>query len=236
MADRGKKYLEAVKRVDRSRAYDPRAAIELVKEIHPARFDETIELHIRTGADPRHADQLIRGAAVLPAGLGKTRRVLVFAQGEKAREAEEAGADYVGLEEYLKRIQDGWLDFDVAIATPDVMSQVGRLGKILGPRGLMPNPKSGTVTFDVGRVVREVKAGRVEFRVDKTGVLHLPIGKVSFPTERLLENLAAAIDAVQRAKPPAIKGTYLKSITISSTMGPGVRLDLQPTIALATAA
>ena len=233
MADHGKKYLEAAKKVDREKLYGPEQALTLVREAAPAKFDESVEVHIRTGADPRHADQIIRGAAVLPAGTGKTRRVLAFATGDKAHEAEEAGADVVGGEELVKRVQEGFLDFDVAVATPDVMGLVGRLGKILGPRGLMPAPKAGTVTPDLARVIREIKGGRVEFRVDKTGVIHAPIGKVSFSPDQLTQNLAALLDAVQRAKPTGVKGQYIRGITLASTMGPGVHLDIQPALGLA---
>jgi large subunit ribosomal protein L1 len=235
MKEHGKKYLTAVKQVDHEKLYEPREALDLLKQVSFAKFDETVEVHIRTGLDPRHADQIVRGSAVLPHGTGRTQRVLVFAQGDKAREAEAAGADFVGGEDLAQRIQGGWLDFDVAIATPDMMGVVGRLGRVLGPRGLMPNPRTGTVTADVSRVVREVKAGRVEFRVDRTGVLHGPIGKVSFEPQRLAENLGAFIDAITRAKPTGAKGQYLRSITVTSTMGPGLRLDLTGAQALATA-
>jgi large subunit ribosomal protein L1 len=216
-----------LEKVDRDRLYDPPEALRLVKEMARARFDETVEVAVHLGVDPRHADQMVRGVVVLPHGLGKPIKVLVFAKGEKAKEAEEAGADYVGAEDLLERIQEGWLDFQVAIATPDMMGQVGRLGKILGPRGLMPNPKTGTVTFDVGRAVREAKAGRVEYRTDKGGVVHAPIGKVSFDLEKLLENFSAFMESVLRAKPEAVKGQYIRSITLSSTMGPGVRVNPQ---------
>jgi large subunit ribosomal protein L1 len=236
MAQHGKKFAAAENQVDRERLHEPREALELLKRVPFAKFDETVEVHIRTGLDPRHADQIVRGSAVLPHGTGRTQRVLVFSQADKAREAEEAGADYVGGEELAKKIQEGWLEFDVAIASPDMMGVVGRLGKVLGPRGLMPNPRAGTVTMDVGRVVREVKAGRVEFRIDKTGVLHAPIGKVSFDTDRLMDNLGAFVDAVTRAKPSGAKGQYLRSIAVTSTMGPGLKLDLPATQALATAA
>jgi large subunit ribosomal protein L1 len=235
MKEHGKKYLAAVKQVDHEKLYPPREALDLLKQVSFAKFDETVEVHVRTGLDPRHADQIVRGSAVLPHGTGRTQRVLVFAQGDKAREAEAAGADFVGGEDLAQRIQGGWLDFDVAIATPDLMGVVGRLGRVLGPRGLMPNPRTGTVTADVGRVVREVKAGRVEFRVDRTGVLHGPIGKVSFEPQRLSENLGAFIDAITRAKPAGAKGQYLRSITVTSTMGPGVRLDLAEAQALVNA-
>ena len=231
----GKKYRDAVKRLDPTRLYDPREAVALLKELAYAKFDETVELHIRTGVDPRHADQVIRGSAALPAGTGKTRRVIAFAQGDKIREAEEAGADAAGGEDLVQRVQGGWLDFDVAVATPDMMGLVGRLGRLLGPRGLMPNPRTGTVTPDVGRVIREVKGGRIDFRVDKTAVLHLPIGRISFTEEQLMQNLGAALDAVVRAKPTAAKGQYIRSITVTSTMGPGLKLDIQPALALAAA-
>jgi large subunit ribosomal protein L1 len=221
----GKKYREAATQVDKSRLYSPQEAIDLLKKISYSAFDGTVEVHMRLGVDPRHADQMVRGTAVLPHGTGRTVRVLVFAQGDKAREAEEAGADYVGAQDLIQRIEGGWLDFDVAVATPDMMGQVGRLGRILGPRGLMPNPRSGTVTFDVGRTVRDVKAGRVEFRVDRTALLHVPIGKVSFDDQRLLENLSTLMDAVVAAKPSGAKGTYIRSVHLAATMSPGIRLD-----------
>ncbi len=235
MPKRGKKYREAAAKVDRNRLYSPEEAIRLVKEISYANFDATVEAHMRLGVDPRHADQMVRGTVVLPHGLGKEVKVLVFAQGEGARLAEEAGADYVADDDsWIKRIQDGWLDFDVVIATPEMMSKVGRLGRILGPRGLMPNPKAGTVVpaEDIPRVVKEAKAGRVEFRVDKTANLHVPIGKVSFDDQKLLENLAVLIDAVKKARPAAAKGTYLKRLTLAPTMGPGVRVDPNQALAL----
>ena len=225
MPKHGKKYREAAAQVDNSRLYSPQEAIDLLKKISYSAFDGTVEVHLRLGVDPRHADQMVRGTAVLPHGTGRTVRVLVFAQGDKAREAEEAGADYVGAQDLLQRIEGGWLDFDVAVATPDMMGQVGRLGRILGPRGLMPNPRSGTVTFDVGRTVRDVKAGRVEFRVDRTALLHVPIGKVSFDDQRLLENLSTLMDAVVAAKPSGAKGTYIRSVHLAATMSPGIRLD-----------
>lgn len=224
---RGKGYLQVLEKVDRDRLYDPPEALRLIKETSRARFDETVEVAVHLGVDPRHADQMVRGVVVLPHGLGKPIKVLVFAKGEKAKEAEEAGADYVGAEDLLERIQGGWLDFQVAIATPDMMGQVGRLGKILGPRGLMPNPKTGTVTFDVGRAVREAKAGRVEYRTDRGGVVHAPIGKVSFELEKLLENFHAFMESVLRARPEAVKGQYIRSVTVSSTMGPGIRVNPQ---------
>ncbi len=227
MPRRGKKYQEALKQIDRYELYEAEDALKLVKEAAPARFDETVEVSVRLGIDPRHADQQVRGAVVLPHGTGKSRKVLVFAKGEKAQEAEEAGADYVGAEELIEKIRGGWLDFEVAVATPDMMSSVGKLGKLLGPRGLMPNPKTGTVTFDVGRAVKEIKAGKIEYRTDKTGILHAPIGKVSFPLESLVENFRILMEAVIKAKPAAARGQYLKSITVSSTMGPGVKVNPQ---------
>jgi large subunit ribosomal protein L1 len=236
VAKRGKRLIELRKRVDRLTAYDPDAGIVLAKDLATAKFDETIECHIRTGVDPRHADQMIRGSIVLPEGTGKQVRVLAFAQGEKAREAEEAGADHVGFEDLIQRIQGGWIEFDVAVATPDVMGSVGRLGRVLGPRGLLPNPRTGTVSLDIGRLIREVRAGRVEFRVDRTAVIHVPIGKASFTPDRLRTNLAALMDAVVRAKPQAARGQYIRSITLAPTMGPGVKLDLQPTLALTVTA
>jgi large subunit ribosomal protein L1 len=220
----GKRFRAAAEKVDRHRAYSVPEAVDLVKKSAFARFDETVDVAVNLGVDPRHADQVVRGTVVLPHGTGKSVRVLVIAQGERAREAEAAGADYVGVE-YIQRIKDGWLDTDVIVATPDVMGQLGALGKVLGPRGLMPNPKAGTVTMDVTRAVREIKAGKIEFRVDKTGNVHAPVGKVSFRAEQLAENVQAFMDTIVRAKPSAAKGTYIKSATISSTMGPGVKLD-----------
>jgi large subunit ribosomal protein L1 len=226
MTDHGKKYLAARNLVDRMKRYDLAEALSLVKKIHPAKFDETVEVVVRLGVDPRHADQMVRGSVVMPNGIGKVARVVVFAKGEKEKEALDAGADYVGAEDIVSRIQqEGWLDFDRAVATPDMMSLVGRLGKILGPRGLMPNPKSGTVTFEVGRVVREIKAGKVEFRVDKAGIIHAPVGRVSFTDEALVENARAIIDALIRLKPASSKGQYVKGIAVSSTMGPGIKVD-----------
>jgi large subunit ribosomal protein L1 len=220
----GKKFRAAVATIDRAQQYPPRAAVETVKGAAFAKFDETVDVAMNLGVDPRHADQIVRGTVVLPHGVGKTVRVLVLAQGEKAKEAEAAGADLVGPE-YIQKIKDGWLDCDVIVATPDMMGQVGQLGRILGPRGLMPNPKSGTVTMDVAKAVTEIKAGKIEFRVDKTGNVHGPIGKISFSTEQLFDNLNAFVEAVVRAKPSAAKGTYLRSVTVSSTMGPGVPVD-----------
>lgn len=222
----GKKYRLAAAQVDK-RVYSLEEAIPLVQKIKYANFDETVEVHMRLGVNPKHADQMVRGTVVLPHGLGKSMKVLVITSGEKIREAEEAGADYVGGEEMVTKIQkENWLDFDAVIASPDMMRSVGRLGKILGPRGLMPNPKTGTVTMDVGRAVKEVKAGKVEFRVDRTGVIHAPVGKVSFPAAKLLENAQTLIQAVVRAKPAAAKGRYVRSATVCSSMGPGVPLDV----------
>ena len=224
MPRHGKSYSDAAATIDRTILLAPGDALERVQAAAFAKFDETVDVGIRLGVDPRHADQIVRGTVILPAGTGRTMRILVLAQGDKAREAEEAGADFVGTE-YVEKIEAGWLDFDVAIATPDLMREVGKLGRILGPRGLMPTPKAGTVTVDVGRAVSEAKAGRIEFRVDKFGNLHAPIGKVSFDRSKLESNLAALMDAVTRARPSAVKGTYIKSVTVSSTMGPGVPID-----------
>ena len=227
MKRHGKKYTTAAKGVDATAHYEPAKALELVKSAAFAKFDETVEVAVRLGVDPRHADQVVRGTVVLPAGTGKTVRVLVIAAGEKAREAEAAGADFVGTD-YLAKIKENWLDFDVLIATPDQMGQLGALGRILGPRGLMPNPKAGTVTFDVGRAVREVKAGKIEFRVDKGGNVHAAIGKVSFPLDALQTNFAAFMDQIVRSKPSATKGVYVRTVAVSSTMGPGVAIDTTP--------
>ena len=235
MPKHGKKYRAAAEKIDPLKQYTPDDGVKLLKETSFTKFDSSVELHIRTGLDPKHADQQVRGSAVLPAGTGRTQRVVAFAQGDKAREAEAAGAEVVGAEELVTRIQGGWTDFDVAVATPDMMGMVGRLGRVLGPRGLMPNPRSGTVTPDIGRAIREIKGGRVEFRVDRTGVIHAPVGKISFDEEKIVQNIAALVDAVVRAKPSGAKGQYIRSITIASTMGPGVDLDLQPTLALASA-
>jgi large subunit ribosomal protein L1 len=227
MRAHGKKYNKAAEGREAGVQYKPRQALEIVKQASFAKFDETVEVAVRLGVDPRHADQVVRGTVVLPAGTGKSVRVLVIAAGEKAREAEAAGADFVGLE-FIPRIKENWLDFDVMIATPDQMGQVGQLGRVLGPRGLMPNPKAGTVTFDVARAVREVKAGKIEFRVDKAGNVHAPIGKVSFAIEALEQNLTAFMDQIVRSKPAASKGVYVRNVAISSTMGPGITLDTTP--------
>jgi large subunit ribosomal protein L1 len=221
----GKKYLEAKKLIDGEKRYSVDEACALVGKTAKKKFDETVDVAIRLGVDPKHADQMVRGAVVLPHGIGKTVRVAVFAKGDKAREAQEAGADTVGAEDLAAKVQEGWLDFDVAIATPDMMGVVGRLGKVLGPRGLMPNPKVGTVTADVSRAVREAKAGKVEFRVEKAGIVHVPVGKASFDTKRLTDNVNAIIDTVMRAKPATAKGTYLKGVSLSTTMGPAIRVD-----------
>ena len=224
MATHGKRYLAAAATVDRSRTYNSAEACAAVKAAAKAKFNETVDVAVRLGVDPRHADQVVRGTVVLPHGTGKTVRVLVVTQGEKAKEAEAAGADFVGLE-FLQKLKDGWLECDVIVATPDVMGQLGQLGRVLGPRGLMPNPKAGTVTLDVAKAVREIKAGKIEFRVDKTGNVHVPIGKASFSEAQLAENLQAFMDTIMRAKPAAAKGVYIRSATVSSTMGPGVRLE-----------
>jgi large subunit ribosomal protein L1 len=221
----GKRLADVKKQLNLEALYDPAEALAIVKSAAKARFDETVEVAVRLGVDPKHADQMVRGAVVLPSGTGKQVRVLVFAKGEKEREAREAGAEFVGAEDLVEKIQGGWLDFDMAVATPDTMGIVGRIGRILGPRGLMPNPKTGTVTFDVAAAVREIKAGKIEFRVDKAGIVHVPIGKVSFSVEALLANFYALMDALVKAKPAAAKGTYIRGITISSTMGPGVRVN-----------
>ena len=223
---KGKRYAEAAKSVDRAVQYDVADAIALVKKTASAKFDETVEVHIRTGCDGRHADQQIRGAVVLPHGTGKTVRILVFAKGAKADEAQAAGADYVGAEELIPRIQnDGWLDFDVVVATPDMMGVVGRLGRVLGPKGLMPNPKAGTVTMDVTKAIQDIKAGKIEYRLDKTNIIHVPIGKASFTEEQLADNFQTLIDAINKARPAAVKGQFLKSVTLAPTMGPGVKLN-----------
>lgn len=236
MPDRGKRFREARKSIEETTLYDPREAIRLVKASARAKFNETIEAAIRLGIDPKQADQQVRGTVALPAGTGKTVRVLVFAKGEKAKEAEAAGADHVGAEEFIEKINGGWLDFDVAVATPDLMGQVGRLGRVLGPRGLMPNPKAGTVTFDITKAVKEIKAGKIEYRTEKAGIIHAPIGKASFTEEQLAANFSALMEAVVRARPAAAKGQFLRSITLSSTMGPGVKVDPSKAEALTAAA
>ena len=221
----GKKYVESAKLVDSTKYYDAIEALGLVCQTAKAKFDETVEIHIRLGVDSRHADQQVRGAVILPNGTGKTVRALVFAKGDKIKEAEDAGADYIADDDTVKKIQDGWMDFDVVIATPDMMGVVGRLGKVLGPRGLMPNPKAGTVTPEVGKAVQDAKAGKIEYRLDKSNIIHCPIGKASFGSEKLEQNLDALMNAVVKAKPAAAKGTYIKSCTVSSTMGPGVKVN-----------
>ena len=231
----GKKYQDAAKLVDHEKLYSPSEAAELLKQTDYVGFDSSVEIHLRLGVDPRHADQMVRGTVVLPHGTGKKVRVAVFAQGEKAQEALRAGADEVGSEDLVKKIEAGWLDFDVALAAPDTMGMVGRLGKILGRRGLMPNPKSGTITFDLDRAVREVKAGRVEFKVDKSGIIHCSVGKTSFSADELTANLASLVDAINRAKPAGAKGQYLKTLTVASTMGPGIKMDLPALLAVAAA-
>ena len=235
MGQHGKKYIEAAKLVEHDRSYAPAEAAQLAKDTSTVKFDASVEVHLRLGIDPRHADQMVRGTVVLPHGTGKVVRVAVFAQGEKAQEALQAGADEVGSEDLVKKIEAGWLEFDVALATPDLMGQVGRLGKILGRRGLMPNPKAGTITFDLDRTIREVKGGRVEFKVDKAGIVHVPVGKVSFDADQLVANLASLVDAVNRAKPSGAKGTFLRSLTIASTMGPGIKVDIPGVLAAAAA-
>src|SRR5215467_12330107 len=236
MAEHGKRYQDAAKLVDRTRVYPVAEAMALTKETSGVKFDPSVEAHLRLGVDPRHADQMVRGTVVLPHGTGKVVRVAVFAQGEKAQEALRAGADEVGAEDLVKKVEAGWLEFDVALATPDLMGQVGRLGKILGRRGLMPNPKAGTITFDLDRAIREVKGGRVEFKVDKSAIIHVAVGKASFEADALVANLAALMDAINRAKPAGAKGTYLRTLTIASTMGPGIRVDIPGTLAAASAA
>jgi len=226
MPKRGKKYQESVKLVDRANLYEPAEAFDLVGKTSKAKFDETVEVHIKLGVDSRHADQQVRGAIVLPHGTGKTRKVLVFAKGDKAKEAENAGADFVGAEDMVEKIQkENWFDFDVVVATPDMMGVVGRLGRVLGPKGLMPNPKSGTVTFDVDRAIKEIKAGKVEYRLDKTNIIHVPLGKVSFGIEKLSDNFHTLMEAIIKAKPAAAKGQYLKSVVVASTMGPGIKIN-----------
>lgn len=236
MAHHGKRFLDLKKTLEGGQLYAPPDALQLVKDLATTKFDETIECHVRTGLDPRHAEQMVRGSVVLPAGTGRKLRVLAFAQGEKAREAEEAGADFVGSEDLVQKILGGWMEFDVAVATPDVMAAVGRLGRLLGPRGLLPNPRTGTVSPDIGKLIRDVRAGRVEFRVDKSGVIHGAIGKASFSVEQLRENLVAFLDAIVQAKPQSARGQYIRSITLAPAMGPGVKLDIQPALALVAAA
>jgi large subunit ribosomal protein L1 len=237
MSSKGKNYQEASKLVDRTRLYAPDEALELVKETSYAKFDATIELHLRTGVDPRHADQQVRGVVLLPKGTGKEVRILVFAEGEADKIASDAGADYVGSDELIERVQNGWFDFDIAISTPSMMRKVGRLGRFLGPRGLMPSPKAGTIVQedDLERVIREARQGRVEYRVDKTSNIHVPIGKASFPRENLLENMAAVMEAIVKARPPATKGTYIRKVTVCSTMGPGIRVDPAAAVAMKAA-
>ncbi|QSO50564.1 50S ribosomal protein L1 [Alicyclobacillus curvatus] len=227
MARLTKRQAETAKIVDRSKDYDPLEAMGTLKQVASAKFDETVEVAVRLGVDPRKQDQQIRGAVVLPHGTGKTARVLVFAKGDKAKEAEAAGADFVGDDEYITRVSQGWMDFDVVVATPDMMGAVGRLGRILGPKGMMPNPKTGTVTFDVARAVSEIKSGKIEYRLDKAGIVHAPIGKVSFAPEQLADNLGTLIDALRKAKPASAKGQYFRSATVSSTMGPGLHVNVQ---------
>jgi large subunit ribosomal protein L1 len=238
MSQHGKKYTEAAKMIDRTKDYSPVEGVDLLKKIAYTKFDETAEVHMHLGVDPRHADQQVRGTVLLPAGLGKEVRILVFAEGDGARLAEQAGADYVGLDDLIAKIQGGWLDFDMASATPQVMGKVGRLGRILGTRGLMPNPKAGTIVQpdDLPRAIKEARQGRVEFKIDKTGNLHVPIGKVSFTEEQLLENLTALMDAVNRAKPSGAKGIYVRHVTLTSTMAPGIRLDVDQASAMNPAA
>lgn len=230
MPKHGKKYQDVEKLIEKNKLYEPKEAFELVKQTGTAKFDETVEVAVKLGVDPRHADQQVRGTVVLPHGTGKDVKVLVFAKGEKAAEAEKVGADYVGADDLIEKIQGGWLDFDVAIATPDMMGVVGKLGRILGPRGLMPNPKAGTVTFDVGRAVQESKAGRIEYRVDKAGSIHAPLGKISFEAEKLYENFDALLGALIKAKPAASKGQYIRQIYIAATMGPGIPINPQKTV------
>ena len=233
MPDRGKRYQDLAKLVDRTQVYPIAEAVALAKETSSVKFDPSVEAHLRLGVDPRHADQMVRGTVVLPHGTGKVIRVAVFAQGEKAQEALRAGADEVGSEDLVKKIEAGWLEFDVAIAAPDVMGMVGKLGRILGRRGLMPNPKAGTVTFDIERAVKEVKGGRVEFKVDKGAIIHVPVGKASFDAQQLEDNLAALVDAVNRAKPSGAKGQYLRTLSVATTMGPGIRVDIPSVLAVA---
>jgi large subunit ribosomal protein L1 len=233
MSGNGKSYRAALAKVDRSQRYLLEDGLRLVKETGRAKFDETIEMAVRLGVDPRQADQNVRGTVTLPHGMGKTVRVLAFAKGEKEKEAQEAGADFVGGEELVKKISDGWFDFDKTVATPDMMAAVGRIGKVLGPRGLMPNPRAGTVTMDIGKAVKEIKAGKLEFRVDKAGIIHVPVGKASFNPDRLIENARAVLTSILRAKPASAKGNYVRGVTISATMGPGIKIDLSQVRAMA---
>lgn len=237
MGKHAKKHLEALGKIDKTKTYSPKEAVSLAKQVSYAKFDEAVELHLRMGVDPRHADQQVRGVALLPNGLGKAVRVLVFTQGESEKSARDAGADYVGGDELVKKIEEGWLEFDVAIATPDMMPKIGKLGKILGRRGLMPNPKSGTVSqpADLPHIIADARKGRVEFKLDKTAIIHTPIGKLSFDDEKLLENIAAVVDAVVKAKPSGAKGQFIKSISLTTSMGPGIKLDITPTLSMATA-
>jgi large subunit ribosomal protein L1 len=233
MSGNGKSYRAALAKIDRSQRYPLEEGLRLVKETGRAKFDETVEMAVRLGVDPRQADQNVRGTVSLPHGIGKTVRVLAFAKGEKEKEAQEAGADYVGAEELIKKISDGWFDFDKTVATPDMMAAVGRIGKVLGPRGLMPNPKTGTVTMEIGKAVKEIKAGKLEFRVDKAGIVHVPVGRASFSQEQLIDNAKAVLTSILRAKPPSAKGNYVRGVTISATMGPGIKIDLSQVRAMA---
>ena len=233
MSEKGKKYRAALNKVDRNQRYPLEDSLRLAKETASAKFDETVEMAIRLGVDPRQADQNIRGTVTLPHGMGKSVRVLAFAKGDKEKEAQEAGADFVGSDELIKKISEGWLDFDKAVATPDMMGAVGRIGKILGPRGLMPNPKTGTVALDIGKAVKEIKAGKLEFRVDKAGIVHVPVGKASFGPEQLIDNAKAVLGSIIRAKPASAKGNYIKGVTVATTMGPGIKLDLAQIRAMA---
>jgi large subunit ribosomal protein L1 len=233
MSGNGKSYRAALAKIDRSQRYPLEEGLRLVKQTGRAKFDETVEMAVRLGVDPRQADQNVRGTVSLPHGIGKTVRVLAFAKGEKEKEAQEAGADYVGAEELIKKISDGWFDFDKTVATPDMMAAVGRIGKVLGPRGLMPNPKTGTVTMEIGKAVKEIKAGKLEFRVDKAGIVHVPVGRASFSQEQLIDNAKAVLTSILRAKPPSAKGNYVRGVTISATMGPGIKIDLSQVRAMA---
>ena len=233
MSAKGKSFRSAIEKVDRNQRYQLEDSLKLVKETARAKFDETVDLAIRLGVDPRQADQNIRGTVALPHGMGKTVRVLAFAKGEKEREAQEAGADFIGSDELIKKISEGWLDFDKAVATPDMMAAVGRIGKILGPRGLMPNPKTGTVSLDIGKAVREIKAGKLEFRVDKAGIVHVPVGRASFSADQLIDNVRMVLQTVIRAKPASAKGNYIKGVTVATTMGPGIKIDLAQIRAMA---